>query len=36
MERELKGIRELSFKYDKLTTLINRIDANSLMVAHEE
>lgn len=36
MERELKGIRELSFKYDKLTTLINRIDASSLMVAHEE
>lgn len=33
MEHELKGIRELSIKYERLNTLITRVDAASLLMA---
>ena len=36
MEHELKGIRELSIKYERLNTLINRVDAASLLMAHDK
>lgn len=35
MEHELKEIRYQSERYEKLTTLINRVDAGSLLMAHE-
>ena len=34
MEHELKGIRYQSEKYAKLTTLINRVNEESLKEAH--
>ena len=36
MEHELKGIRDLSIKYERLNTLINRVDAASLLIAHDK
>lgn len=36
VEHELKGIRYQSEKYDKLTTLINRINKDSLKMAHQK
>ena len=36
MENELKSIRYQSEKYAKLTTLMNRVNAVELIVAHEQ
>ena len=36
MEHERKGIRDLSIKYERLNTLINRVDAASLLMAHDK
>ena len=36
MEHELKGIRYQSEKYSKLTTLINRVNEESLKAAHRK
>ena len=36
MEQELKGIRYQSAKYEKLTTLINRVNEETVKEAHRK